>query len=193
MKKIIALLLVIASLFAFASCDEEVEPVDYLAPFRAAMDSAPVSARIDSKLENEGASLSGEYIINYAEGIATVNFKNQLLGTFGEESSSSEMVEIPGSATVDASGAVISGAIGANYAALVAHKVELNPEKMTYSISGNTLVATISAANGAALSAGHATTDVVLNVTVLDGKLMGIAVSYGTTAGKVSIVCDYVY
>ena len=192
MKKIIALLLIVVSLLALAACKA---PADDLAPFKAALkDSAPVGATINSKLEINGTVLNGEYNVLYNDGVATVVYTNEILNAFPAEGAlPAEKTEVPGNATVDAEGTVTAGSIGQNFAALAAHKITLDADKMTYSISGGILVATLSAADGAALTTVPATTDVTLNITTFDGKLTGISVSYGTDAGVVSIVCVYVY
>ena len=193
MKRIIALLLVIASVFAFAACKKE-EP-DELAPFTEALTAAPVSATVASKLVAGEMTLNGKYNVTYADGVATVSYTNEVLGTIPAEGEiPAEKSEVPGTATVGADGAVSAGTIGANYAALIARKITLDRSKMTAcSVSGETLVATIAAADATALTAGHANTDVTLNVTVSGGKVMGISVAYGTAAGNLTIVCDYKY
>ena len=194
MKRIIVLFLAVLSLFAFVACKQD-DPTDDLAPFKAALSSSPVSATITSKIENAALTLNGEYDVDYTVGVATVTFTNEVLVAIPENGSASAETEIvPGTATVNADGTVSSGAIGANYAALIARKITLDESKMTTcSVSGQVLVATISADNATALTAGHANTDVTLNVTVSDGKVVGISVSYGTASGNVSIVCDYRY
>ena len=194
MKRIIALLLAVLSLFAFVACKKN-EPTDDLAPFKAALGSAPVSATVASKIENTSLTLEGEYNVSYAAGVATVTFTNEVLVAIPENGSASADAEtLSGSATVNADGTVSQGAIGANYAALIARKITLDKSKMTAcSVAGQVLIATISADNATSLTAGHANTDVTLNVTIADGKLMGISVSYGTASGNVSIVCDYRY
>ena len=194
MKRIIALFLAVLSLFAFVACKED-EPADNLAPFKAALGSAPVSATVTSKIENASLTLNGKYEAAYTDGVATVTFTNEVLVAIPESGALTADTEtVPGSATVNADGTVSAGAIGANYALLIARKITLDESKMSAcSVSGQVLVATISADNASALTAGYATTDVALNVTVSDGKLMGISISYGTASGNVSIVCDYRY
>ena len=194
MKRIIALLLAVLSLFAFVACKQD-DPTDDLAPFKAALGSAPVSATVTSKIENASLTLEGEYNVTYTDGVASVTFTNEVLVAIPDSGSASAETEtVSGSATVNADGTVSAGAIGANYAALIARKITLDKSKMSAcSVSGQVLVATISADNATALTAGYATIDVTLNVTVSDGKLMGISISYGTASGTVSIVCDYRY
>ena len=194
MKKIIALLLVVGALFAFVACKEELDP---LAPFRSVLaDSLPVSATIDSKLEVDGAVLiKGNYTVTYVNGVAAVAYTNELLGSFPAEGDLPlEKTEVAGSATVDANGTVTAGTIGAIYAAIVAHKIEISESKFSsYSVSGGVLVATISAENGLDLTAGRAITDITFNITTADSKLVGMSFSYGTTSGVMSIVCNYGY
>ena len=194
MKRIIALLLAVLSVFAFVACTGDDGAGD-ITPFKNALNSAPVSATITSKIESGDITLEGEYNVTYADGVATVAYTNEVLGIIPEDGDvPAEKTEVPGAATVAADGAVSAGAIGNNYAVLIARKIALDSSKMiSYSISGDVLVATFTSANSTALTAGYANTDVALNVSISGGKVMGISVSYGTAAGTVSIVCTYNY
>ena len=101
MKKIIALMLVVGCIFAFASCNlipgfgtgdsggdtGKVDNSEGIAAIQSAIDaSAPDIAEISVVLDSSLGTLNGEYDVTYNEdGSAIVNYYYELFNSFGDD------------------------------------------------------------------------------------------------------------
>ena len=202
MKKLLLLVLTLAlSLSLMVACKkDEPEPednTDTLAPFTEAIaSSAPVSAKIDTKLtytiDNLTGTLEGEYNVTYAaDGSATVTYTKEVLNEIDEDTTEF-MTTVPGTATVDAQGNV-TGDLGGSVTAATVLKLTPDKDKMTFTIEGGVLTATVSADNAASVLGVNTGAETTLKITVSNGKVTSVAITYTTATGPAEIVAVYSY
>ena len=202
MKKIFALLLVIATVLALASCninkkgpenttDGSATIEDYNA---AIARTAPETVKINTTYENNSPeiTLTGEYNVTYnADGTATIVYAYDRLNNIGD----SEMkTRVSGTATVLADGTV-SGDIDSMVSASAAKAIVLDASKLTYDISMGVLNATVKAENTKDVFGVDLGSDAMLLMRITgEGDAMEIGsytVNYTTSSGKVGIVCIF--
>ena len=204
MKKIIALLLALVCVISLAACGED-EPAGgaELDAFTAAVAAAdPNGARIETSVSSDtfGVTLAGEYDVTYNEdGSATVAYTYEQLRLIADDTTSADGIKetLTGAATVAADGKVTvvegNGTIGAQITAVAGIKLNLDGSKMTYSVSSGMLSATVKAENTASVLGTAIASDVNLVVTVANGSVSAITLSYSTQDGAAEIVCLYNY
>ena len=205
MKRIIALLLALVCVVGLVACrdDEPSTGDDALAEFRSAIAAAdPVSAGIDvvvsSTVFNE--TLSGSYDVFYnADGSATVEYSYEQLAIIDENTQVGDSTKetLVGVASVAADGTVTViegvGGVGAQITAVAGVKLNLDGSKMTYTASAGALTATVKAQDTASVLGVAISADVSLVVTVANGTVSAITISYSTAEATSKIVCLYYY
>ncbi len=201
MKKLLsALLALVMCMTLLVSCKDEEdpeEPKDDLAPFTDAITaSAPATAKITTKLTYEldslTGTLNGEYNVTYgADGSATVSYTYEKLNEITEDTTEFKST-VPGTATVDAQGNV-TGDLGGSVTAATVLKLTLDKEKMTFTVEGGVLTATISAENAVSVLGVDTGVEATLKLTVSDGKVSSVAITYTTAKGPAEIVAVYTY
>ena len=194
MKKIIALILALTCVLALVSCDGGSADHSVLETYKAAVDATvPSRATInitytDTKL---GVVLDGNYLVVYnADGTATVNYEYEKVNEI--DSDSDELVsKVNGVVTVKADGTV-TGSIDKKVTAATVAKINLDPAKMTYTVTRGILTAKIAAADVSAVLGVDIGADVGMTMTVSDaGKIGSISYNYATASGTASVVCFY--
>ena len=196
MKKLLCLMLALlmcASLMVACGGDDDDTPaVDDLAPFTAALTaSAPKSAKITTVLTTELGALNAEYNVTYGEdGSVSITFTrekfNEITDTTTEFKSTVE-----GTAAIDAAGN-LSGDLGAGaVSSAAAVNLTLSADKMTYTVDGGVLNATVTAANTQAVLGVAINADVTVKLTVANGKVSSLILTYTTTEGPAEIVAVY--
>ena len=204
MKKIIALLLALVCVVGLTACGQETGPDgNDLDEFTAAVAAAdPASAELETKVSSTtfGVSLEGVYNIAYNEdGSATVSYTYEQLRLIGDDVAVGDGIKetVEGVATVAADGTVTvtegNGSVGAQITAVAGIKLNLNASKMTYTVSAGMLSATVKAADTAAVFGTAISADVNLVLTVANGAVSAITVTYNTADGQAEIVCLYNY
>ena len=200
MKKLLLLVLTLAlSLSLMVACkkDEPEDNTDVLAPFTEAISSsAPVSAKINTELtytiDNLTGVLKGEYNVTYAaDGSATVSYTKEVLNEIDEDTTEYKST-VPGTATVDAQGNV-TGDLGGSVTAATVLKLTPDKDKMTFEIEGGVLTATVSADNAASVLGVNTGAETTLKITVSNGKVTSVAITYTTATGPAEIVAVYTY
>ena len=202
MKKIIALMLVIGCMLAFASCgwfgddEEEDTTPDYtedIAKFQASIDaSCPDVAEIDVVLASILGDLNGSYTVTYNEdGTATVDYSYEKFNSFEAGAVFDEAKSTyTGTVTVDADGAISGG----EFVEAVAFDINLDASKLSsISIVSGTLRATVKAADTAAVLGVAIGADVDLIISTGADGITSITISYTTSAGDVEISTGYTY
>ena len=203
MKKLLLLVLTLAlSLSLTVACKKE-EPDDpddnssVLSPFTDAIaSSAPVSASITTKLaytiDGLTGTLEGAYNVTYAsDGSATVSYTKEVLNEINEDTTEYKST-VPGTATVDAEGNV-TGDLGGSVTAATVLKLTPDKDKMTFEIEGGVLTATVSADNAASVLGVNTGAETTLKITVSNGKVTSVAITYTTATGPAEIVAVYTY
>lgn len=199
MKKIIALLLILATAFALAACrGKDPDPVGTsdgsatVADYNEAISKTnPSVVTIRTTFENTApaATLEGEYVVTYnVDGTATIVYEYDVLNSIGAD----EMVsKKQGTAQLLADGK-ISGSIDKTVAAAAVGKIALDEKKMDYDISMGTLNAVIKAANTKAVLGIELGSDATLLMRITnDGYIGSYSISYSTSAGNADIVCIF--
>ena len=203
MKKIIALLLALSCVLALSACGDDGENGNDLEAFTAAVSAAdPTDAVLTTKVTSTtfDVTLEGEYNITYnRDGTASVTYSYQQLRLIDDSVSTTDSIMLPveGAATIAADGTVTTiegdGTVGAQLVAVAGVKLNLSASKMTYSVSAGMLTATIKAADTEAVLGTAVSADVNLVLTVANGAVSAITLTYDTTDGQAEIVCLYNY
>jgi hypothetical protein len=201
MKKIIALLLALACVFALASCAAEAPAEgegisdgtatieDYTAAIAA---TSPTKMTIETKLEKNSpkATLEGAYTVEYqVDGTAVITGSYEKLN---DPTADEFKSKVPVNAEVSASGKVSGDTVDATVSAAAVNKIDLNGKKFNYEISMGTLNVTISAANTESVLGFKIDSEVKLILRMTnDGKIGSYSINYTTAEGSASIVCMY--
>ena len=201
MKKIFALLIVVATILAMVSCTTKPEQqsdgsatvADYNNAIAA---TTPTSAIIKTTYENTTpeVTLEGIYNVTYnVDGTATVSYKYEKLNSIGA-ATMKETVPAEGLASVNvgADGSVTGGEMDTTVAAAAVSKLNLVESKIGYVISMGTIDATIKAADTEEMLGFKIDSDVRLIMSMTaDGKIGSYTINYSTPAGKAGIVCMF--
>ena len=202
MKKIIALLIALACVFALASCtlfapDEGSSAVsdgtatleDYTAAIAA---TSPASMTIETTLANKtpAVTLKGNYTVTYqVDGTAAIVGSYEKLN---EPSQSEFKSVIAVDCEVSSSGKVTGDNVDKTVSAAAVNKIKLDAKKISYEISMGTLNVTISAANTESVLGVKINSDVKLIMRMTnDGKIGSYSINYATANGDASVVCMY--
>lgn len=208
MKKILALLLLLATVLVFAACDntgntgnnkpddgttdDDVKTEATLADYTAAINNtAPATVTIKTTYANKApaATLEGEYTVTYnVDGTATIVYSYDELNPVG---ASEMMSKKTGTVELLADGTA-SGDLNEVVKAAAINKISLDGSKMDYEISMGVLDAVIAAENTKAVFGIDFGSEVTLLMRVTgDGKIGSYSVSYSTAAGDADIVCIF--
>lgn len=201
MKKIIALLLALACVFALASCVQNGEGgntnvsdgtatiEDYTAAIAA---TSPAGMTIETVLKNDttNVTLNGSYTVVYqVDGTAVITGSYEKLNE-PNESEFKSTVSI--NSEVSSSGKVSGDAVDATVSAAAVNKINLDAKKFGYEISMGTLNVTISAANTESVLGVKINSEVKLIMRMTnDGKIGSYSINYSTASGDASVVCMY--
>ena len=190
MKKTILLILTVAlCVFALAACQTETNTD--LNPYQDAVAKTfPSSVRVETSYTDNayGVELCGVYTVTYnADGTAVVEYEYDKLNPAG----SAELYDkVSGTVTIAADGTV-SGSLDANVTAAAKVSLNLDTEKMTYSVDKGILTAQISAANTKSVLGVDLGADAKLDMRLAGEAIGSYTVNYTTAKGAAKIVCIY--
>lgn len=202
MKKLLSLILALTLCVALmVSCrddEPEVDPAEAaLNTFAAAVDaSSPASAKITTKLIYELDSLTdtleGEFNVTYnQDGSASISYTKEVLNQITETTTEFKST-VPGTATVDARGNV-TGDLGGTVTAATVLRLNLDKDKMTFTAEGGILTATVTAENAASVLGVDTGAETTVKLTVSDGKLTSVVITFTTSQGPAEVVAVYTY
>ena len=197
MKKILALILVVGCIFAFASCDlfsgTETPDDSYAIPdIQAKIDaSAPKGADITVTFKTTLGDLNGSYDVTYNEdGTANVDYSYEQFNTITDGSSELKST-YTGSVTVAADGSV-SGTLSTEALNAVSFDLKLDESKLSnVAINAGVLSANVKAADTAAVLGVALDYDVQLTVVTGTDGVTSMTVAYTANLGAVEIVTLY--
>lgn len=197
MKKILALILVVGCIFAFASCDlfsgTETPDDSYAIPdIQAKIDaSAPKGADITVTFKTTLGDLNGSYDVTYNEdGTANVDYSYEQFNTITDGSSELKST-YTGSVTVAADGSV-SGTLSTEALNAVSFDLKLDESKLSnVAINAGVLSANVKAADTAAVLGVALDYDVQLTVVTGTNGVTSMTVAYTANLGAVEIVTLY--
>ena len=200
MKKIVALLLALACVFALASCGTPETPDEgtdsaSLDPFKTAIStSAPTGAVITIELENTiSTPLTGTFTVTYGVDNAVVNYEyDQFLPIDPSAPVESDRETVTGTASIDKNGTV-TGDLNATVAASTLLNYNLDGTKMTYLAEVGVLSASISSANTESVLGVNIGADVTFTMTIFEGKVVSVTLDYQTATGAAQIITTYTY
>lgn len=197
MKKILALILVVGCIFAFASCDlfsgTETPDDSYAIPdIQAKIDaSAPKGADITVTFKTTLGDLNGSYDVTYNEdGTANVDYSYEQFNTITAGSSELKST-YTGSVTVATDGSV-SGTLSTEALNAVSFDLKLDESKLSnVAINAGVLSANVKAADTAAVLGVALDYDVQITVVTGTNGVTSMTVAYTANLGAVEIVTLY--
>ena len=196
MKKILCLalaLLMCASLM-IACGDDPAPEVDDLKAFTDALAaSAPKTAKVNTTLESALGELNAEYSVTYGEdGTAELVFTREQFNEITADTTEFKST-VTGSASIDAAGN-LTGDLGEGaVSAATVLKLALAKDKMTYTVDGGILTATVSAENVQSVLGVNTGAETTVKLTVANGVVSSLTVSYTTAEGPATVVAVYTY
>ena len=196
MKKILCLalaLLMCASLM-IACGDDPAPEVDDLKAFTDALAaSAPKTAKVNTTLESTLGELTAEYSVTYGEdGTAELVFTREQFNEITADTTEFKST-VTGSASIDAAGN-LTGDLGEGaVSAATVLKLALAKDKMTYTVDGGILTATVSAENVQSVLGVDTGAETTVKLTVANGVVSSLTVSYTTAEGPATVVAVYTY
>ena len=211
MKKIIALMLVVGCIFAFASCNlipgfgtgdsggdtGKVDNSEGIAAIQSAIDaSAPDIAEISVVLDSSLGTLNGEYDVTYNEdGSAIVNYYYERFNSFGDDGVSDGFKsEYTGIVTVMPDGTVSDDLGGVASVEAITFDITLDQNKLeNVVVSSNTISAKVTKANTLSVLGVALDYDADLVISVGKNGVASVAISYVSASGPVEIVSVYTY
>ena len=197
MKKIIALLLMLALAFTMIACGDD-EPTEEELAYQAAVAeytkaafTTPKTLTIVVSADSVFGVLTSKYDVAYAEdGSATIEYTVDKINGLD---SADEKTTLEGTINVDANGNYSDGSFAGSNPLASGVKLNLASETVTFTIAGDVLTGTIASANTEAVLGVAIAADVVLTVTKLDGKIGSVALSYVLDGNTVNALCTYTY
>lgn len=202
MKKILALILVLGCIFAFASCNlspgtDAETPKETVADIQKAIDeSAPLGASVTVLLESTIGDLNGSYNIAYNnDGTATVNYSYERFNEFTLDSVKDEFKStVSGVVTVSADGQLSEDIGGVASVEAVSFDIALKEEYfVTVDVSSSVLRGTIKSENTYDVLGVDILYDVDLVIFTGSGRVTSVVISYVSDAGPVEITSVYRY
>lgn len=202
MKKILALILVLGCIFAFASCNlfpgtDAETPKETVADIQKAIDeSAPLGASVTVLLESTIGDLNGSYNIAYNnDGTATVNYSYERFNEFTLDSVKDEFKStVSGVVTVSADGQLSEEIGGVASVEAVSFDIALKEEYfVTVDVSSSVLRGTIKSENTYDVLGVDILYDVDLVIFTGSGRVTSVVISYVSDAGPVEITSVYRY
>lgn len=202
MKKIIALILVLGCIFAFASCNlfpgtDAETPKETVADIQKAIDeSAPLGASVTVLLESTIGDLNGSYNIAYNnDGTATVNYSYERFNEFTLDSVKDEFKStVSGVVTVSADGQLSEEIGGVASVEAVSFDIALKEEYfVTVDVSSSVLRGTIKSENTYDVLGVDILYDVDLVIFTGSGRVTSVVISYESEAGPIEITAVYSY
>ena len=189
MKKFLIILLTLTCAFTLFSCgDDGVSLKDFKSAINA---TNPAEIEIKIVQETANGNLNSEMKTTFAEdgSFVIVGFY-ELFSASSSEGKETVSINV----SCDANGKYSDGGefSGTNPASTGA-KLNLGAKKLDYSISsdGKVLTANVAAANTKAVLGVEYAQDVVLVVSINEGKVISYTMNYTNEFGVVSIVCTY--
>jgi hypothetical protein len=190
MKKIITILLLALLTFSFASCGEGDGPsVD---GFVAAVNNAnPEAIEITIKSATALGELSGTYTVTYNEdGSFTIDYVYEKFNDIGEGDDLKS--EVTGKVTCDKNGNYSDGGSLTGKVALAeGAKINLAKVKATISADGNSLTATVKAADTKAVLGVELPSDAELVIIKSADAIVSYSIKYSNASGDVTVSCEY--
>jgi hypothetical protein len=190
MKKIITILLLALLTFSFASCGEGDGPsVD---GFVAAVNNAnPEAIEITIKSATALGELSGTYTVTYNEdGSFTIDYVYEKFNDIGEGDDLKS--EVTGKVTCDKNGNYSDGGSLTGKVALAeGAKINLAKVKATISADGNSLTATVKAADTKAVLGVELPSDAELVIIKSGDAIVSYSIKYSNASGDVTVSCEY--
>ena len=193
MKKILIFILAIASALTMFACKKEDDGLNAFKTAVAATDPAVIE--VDTKMMTAAGELASKATTTYNEdGSFTLVYWYEQFNTSANGASDELKTRIEKTVTCDKDGKYSDGGdLAGTSTATTGHKLNLGAKKLQPTISedGKVLTVTVGAANTKAVLGVEYAQDVVLVITINDGKVISYTMSYTNEFGAVSVVCTY--
>ena len=188
MKKILTIVLLALLTFSFVSCGDDGPSVEGFTT--AINNSDPDSIVVKIKSATALGELSGTYTVTYNEdGSFTIDYVYEKFNDIG---SGDLKTEVPGKVTCDKNGNYSDGGELTGKTALAAGaKINLSKVSATISQDGNSLTATIKAADTKAVLGVELPSDAELLITKANDAIVSYSIKYSNASGEVIVSCEY--
>lgn len=189
MKKIISFALVIACVVTLFACGGDDKGKD-LEPFTTAISAtSPTKTTVKVKDTSALGDLNGTYTVTYeSDTKATIEYEYEQFNSFAEtEATGNKKKVITGTVTYDNGKYSDNGALVDAESAITGISVNLNADKMTYTIDGNTLTGSVKAENVKDVLGIDKESDVQFIITTNGTTVTALTITYGNS----TITCAY--
>lgn len=190
MKKILTIVLLALLTFSFVSCGDDGPSVEGFTT--AINNSDPDSIVVKIKSATALGELSGTYTVTYNEdGSFTIDYVYEKFNDIGE--GEGLISKVPGKVTCDKNGNYSDGGELTGKTALVTG-AKINLSKIsgaTISQDGNSLTATVKAANTKAVLGVELPSDAELLITKANDAIASYSIKYSNASGEVIVSCEY--
>ena len=206
MKKILALILVIGCIFAFASCNliSSIVPGGSSEPAKETVkdiqkaidESAPRGASVTVTLKSDLGDLNGSYNVSYNDdGSATVNYSYERFNEFTLDSVKNDFKSTyTGTVTVSADGQLSEEIGGVASVEAVSFDIELDEKYFkSVTVSSSVLKGVVKAENTYEVLGVDIAYDVELVIFTGSGRVTSIVISYESESGPIEITSVYRY
>ncbi len=194
MKKVVALLLMVACVFCFAACGGE----DIFTKYKAALGAnTPASVTVSVTATALGVELSGSYDITYTESGANVHYEYEELNIIDPNGGNpAEPIKTVVGDAVVASDGLVSGSLNMSVFAAAELKVNLDgnikSKREENTAGAYTLIIEVAAADTeSVLGVSLPDTTLALSLSADGTRPVRAAYTYVGENGPVSIVCVY--
>ena len=157
-----------------------------------ALASPALSATMTSNITSSLGRLEASYSATYNNGEVNVSYTRSTFGTIDENTSADDLIStVTDTAVIRADGSS-DGKIGALASALLRRELNLSGVS-EYTDKDGSLSFTVTSENSGAVFGNICEYDVAVTITLNDGRIDKISLSYESESGTVMAECSYKY
>ncbi len=189
MKKITALALALLMVFSFAACSEDPTEVMFKEFTDASYSTLSSNIKVETKMVTALGELNStvETVFN-PNGSVTLTYS---IENFNEDVTSPEPKVTKTGTVTYKDGSYTGDAEGVLEGTVTSVKLNLDPEKMDYTVSGGVLSAVIKAENVSSVLGVEIPADVSIALTKGDKKITSLTMNYTLPDGTVTVICTF--
>lgn len=193
--RLIALVMVFLLALPLASCGKEDDSDDTPVPHEAyvkAFETAPSSATMTATMNATIGRLDASYTVTYSGNTAYVSYTRTQFGAIDETTSQDEIISTESGTLEMKTDGTETGGVGVLASALIIRSLSLS-SVTDYEDTGSELSFTVKAEDSAKVFGRECEYDVDVTITLSDGRIDKISLSYEAQSGLVTAECEYEY